>query len=98
MTKTGDIKQKRYNLEWIPNGIPPATEEELEAFFAKIKEDKERADRATSRSTGQSEKELVMGKVRSSVPFIAFFQCKRISVGVHEQHITNFFSPCIDYD
>jgi hypothetical protein len=62
VTKTGDIKQKRYNLDWIHNGIPPATEEELEAFFSRIKEDKERTDRTSSKALIAFEKDSMIGK------------------------------------
>jgi len=43
VTKTGDIKQKRYNLCWIAE--PPGTEEELDAFFSRIKEEKEKVEK-----------------------------------------------------
>jgi len=42
VTKTGDVKQKRYNLGWIQ---PPASEEQLDAFFTTIKEEKERVEK-----------------------------------------------------
>jgi len=43
VTKTGDIKQKRYNLCWITD--PPGTEEELDTFFSHIKEEKEKVEK-----------------------------------------------------
>lgn len=36
----GDIKQKRYNLTWMSE--PAGTEFEIDAFFARIKDEKEK--------------------------------------------------------
>ncbi len=43
VTKVGDIKQKRYNLGWSAD--PPGTEEQIDSFFARIKEKVDRAPR-----------------------------------------------------
>jgi hypothetical protein len=40
VTKVGDVKQKRYNLAWR-NG-PPGTEEQINAYFNMMREEKDR--------------------------------------------------------
>jgi len=52
VTKTGDVKQKRYNLGWI---LPPASEEDLDAFFTIIKEEKERVEKKINKDIQTTE-------------------------------------------
>jgi len=60
VTKTGDVKQKRYNLGWIQ---PPASEEQLDAFFTTIKEEKERVEKKINKEIPTAES----GVVKSSI-------------------------------
>jgi hypothetical protein len=65
VTKVGDVKQKRYNLAWR-NG-PPGTEEQINAYFNTMREEKERQGPAGAISaSAQGEKAAPSGPSLSS--------------------------------